>query len=235
MITLGPFCPLIGPFALLYFIVLAPMIRWVLVFQYRPRFDDGGDKWPKLHHIIISSLLLSQVRLEIYLNAMIAWNQTIPTFSSFVSCIFSFLAQGIAAVVFVVNLYIIPGIIVGSCIVPTLLYNHVILDSYLRPYKDAALLQTGRLFKDTSENRTRLEREEYRRWLVDAHKASYVPTCLSGEGKNVLTAEPAVVVSSDGDDEEDLTGEDGIKSIRNLFERQKCQKGGILHRQRYNL
>lgn len=201
MLVLGPFCPLIGPFALLYFIVLAPMIRWVLVFQYRPQFDGGGDKWPKLHHIIISSLLLSQC---------------------------------IAAVVFIANFLILPGIIVGSCIVPTLLYNHVILDKYLRPYKDAALLQTGRLFKDTSENRTRLEREEYRRWLVDCHKASYVPTCLSGEGKNVLTAEPAVVVSSDGDDEDAIVA-DNIKSIRNLFERQKAQKGGILHRQRYNL
>ena len=59
--TLAPVCPLIGPFALLYFIILAPMIRWMAVFAYRPKFDSGGDKWPKLYHIIITSLLIGQV------------------------------------------------------------------------------------------------------------------------------------------------------------------------------
>ena len=61
MTTLAPVCPLIGPFAFLYFVLLAPMVRWLVVFAYRPRFDSGGDKWPKLHHIVITSLLLGQV------------------------------------------------------------------------------------------------------------------------------------------------------------------------------
>lgn len=61
MIALGPLCPLIGPFGLFYFIIIAPMIRWVLVFEYRPIFDGGGDKWPKLHHMIFTSVLLGQV------------------------------------------------------------------------------------------------------------------------------------------------------------------------------
>jgi hypothetical protein len=61
MTALAPVCPLIGPFALLYFIILSPMLRWLMVFAYRPTFDSGGDKWPKLYHIVISSLLLGQV------------------------------------------------------------------------------------------------------------------------------------------------------------------------------
>ena len=35
---------------------------------------------------------------------------------------------------------------------------------------------------------------EFRRWLVDCHKASYVPTCLSGGHKNLVTTEPATTV-----------------------------------------
>lgn len=61
MTALAPMCPLIGPFGLLYYIVIAPMLRWVLVFEYRPKFDGGGDKWPKLHHMLVSSLVLGQV------------------------------------------------------------------------------------------------------------------------------------------------------------------------------
>jgi len=59
--ALAPACPLVGIFGMFYFIAISPMLRWVLVFVYRPRFDGGGDKWPKLHHIIISSLLLGQL------------------------------------------------------------------------------------------------------------------------------------------------------------------------------
>ena len=40
------------------------MLRFTVVFAYRPVFEGGGDKWPKLHHIIITSLLLSQVSAQ---------------------------------------------------------------------------------------------------------------------------------------------------------------------------
>eukprot|EP00536_Pseudo-nitzschia_multiseries_P007467 jgi/Psemu1/195687/e_gw1.176.6.1 len=243
MTTLAPLCPLIGPFALLYFILIAPMLRWVLVFGYRPKFDGGGDKWPKLHHIIVTSLLMGQF---------------------------------ITAVVFIVKLNFVAGFGVGFCIVPTLLYNTVIQERYLRPYKDAALLQTSRLNvddnilgeEDNDDNynndnnngrATWREREEYRCWLVDCHKASYLPTCLSGGKGERLTAEPAVVLSDhhhNNDDEhsssrpcgddDDESSKDGVNvnanandhhplSIRELLQRQQSQKGGILHRHRYNL
>lgn len=65
MTALAPLCPLLGPICLLYMIIVVPMLRWLLVFGYRPAFDGGGDKWPKLHHMIVTSLLLGQVSLAL--------------------------------------------------------------------------------------------------------------------------------------------------------------------------
>jgi len=186
--------PLQGIFACLYFIWVSPMIRFLLVFAYRPRFDGGGDKWPKLHHIIITSLLLGQL---------------------------------ITSFVLLLKLNIIEGLIILFCIIPTLLYNGIIKEKYFRPYKDAALLQTGRLHYNSSKSYSWQEREEMRRWLVDCHKASYVPTCLSGGEINLLTAEPAVTETTE-DEQNDMNLE--IRSVRDFLARQKSQKGGILRR-----
>jgi hypothetical protein len=74
---------------------------------------------------------------------------------------------------------------------------------------DAGLLQTSRL--DGWGLATTLEgRERYRRWLVDAHKAAYVPLCLSG-GEDFLTSQPAVVVPTYRDlmDQEGEKGDEG--------------------------
>jgi hypothetical protein len=59
--SLAPVCPLIAPAALLYYAVCQPMLRWLLVFVFKPKYDGGGDKWPQLHQIIISSMILGQV------------------------------------------------------------------------------------------------------------------------------------------------------------------------------
>jgi hypothetical protein len=85
-----------------------------------------------------------------------------------------------------------------------------------------------------------LEQEEYRRWLVDCHKASYLPTCLSGGKKNILTTEPAVVLSDRMGQAMNIVAPRGGpngegEEIRKLMKRQKAQKGGILHRQRFNI
>ena len=129
------------------------------------------------------------------------------------------------------------GMIIGSMIILTLLYNSIILEKFLRPYQDAALLQTGRLhYNCSSASYSWMEREEMRRWLVDCHKASYVPTCLSGGSKNLLTAEPAITTATDEDiDIEDHADIANVQNVRNLLVRQKAQKGGILRRQRYNI
>lgn len=176
-----------------YFIIFSPMLRWLLVFVYRPRWDGGGDKFPKLHHIIISSLLLGQL---------------------------------ITAFTLILKYNIIEGLIILFCIIPTLLFHNIILEKFLRPYEDAALLQAGRLhYNWSSKSCSCLEREENRRWLVDCHKASYLPTCLSGGMKNLITAEPAVTETTI-EEQNEMNAD--ITSVRCLLKRQKSQKGGIL-------
>ena len=133
---------------------------------------------------------------------------------------FSFLLKGNIA----------EGFIIGSCIIVTLVYNNIILEKFLRPFKDASLHKTGMMYtKHQRHGESWQDREEFRRWLVDCHKASYLPTCLSGGKKNLMTAEPATVVPrmaySGPIDEE-------TPSMRKLFDRQQSQKGGIM-RQRH--
>ena len=141
------------------------------------------------------------------------------------------------------------GFFIGFLIIPTLLYNSIILEKFLRPYQEAALLQTRRVWSDCSNNSQKsvswVQQEEYRRWLVDCHKASFLPTCLSGGKENLLTAEPAIVISEnpkEGPQKEDELGTDLKDNQRQtseqrtaLLKRQKAQKGGILRRQRFNL
>mmetsp|Transcript_24447 Transcript_24447/g.67563 ORF Transcript_24447/g.67563 Transcript_24447/m.67563 type:complete len:1179 (+) Transcript_24447:381-3917(+) len=195
--SLAPLCPLIGPVALIYFIILAPMLRWLIFFGYRPRFDGGGDKWPELYHIVVTSLLLGQ------------------------------LVTG-ASIILKGN--IIEGVIIVCCIIPTLLYNSVTLDKYFRQFSDTSLLQTDKIDDANKESYDSMqEREEFRRFLVDCHKASYVPTCLAGGKDSLITAEPAQVIPVDGE------GNYSFSSRRELFERQVGQKGGSLRRHRFNL
>lgn len=59
--SLAPVCPLIAPATLVYYGVCQPMLRWLLIFVFKPKYDGGGDKWPQLHQIILSSMILGQV------------------------------------------------------------------------------------------------------------------------------------------------------------------------------
>ena len=136
---------------------------------------------------------------------------------------------------------LIEGAIIGACTVPTLLFNTIILDKFLRPFRDASLRHTGMI---NSTNNAKEEdhdawqdREEFRLWLVDCHKASYLPTCLSGGTKNLLTAEPAMVVpiSVKQSDESSRVSMTTDLNLRNLFKRQTGQKGGIMRRQRFGI
>jgi len=96
---------------------------------------------------------------------------------------------------------------------------------FLRPYKDTALLQTSRL-DGGQESYSESQREEFRRWLVDCHKASYVPTCLLGSKDNLLTVEPAVVIPKDKDAANEVTSTMEQKGRM----RRRKQKGGIYNR-----
>jgi len=203
MTSLAPLCPLIGPFVLLYFVIISPMLRWLMVFGYRPKFDGGGDKWPHLHHIVVTSLLLGQLITSL-----------------------SFFLKG--------NVY--QGLTIACCIIPTFLYDSIIMEKYMRSFSDASLLQTGKIYKsNTTVNTSMLEREEFRRWLVDCHKASYLPTCLSGGRKNLLTAEPAEIIQRPGEKSmsEEIIG--CGKDLRQYLRRQQGVKGGSMRRQRFNI
>jgi hypothetical protein len=52
---------------------------------------------------------------------------------------------------------------------------------------------------DNQEPTSQKKREDFRRFLVDAHKASYVPVCIAGSDE-IMTAEPAVVIHNDNDE-----------------------------------
>jgi hypothetical protein len=103
-----------------------------------------------------------------------------------------------------------PAVLAGLTIAPTLHYSFDLKKRYKRAFNDAALLQTSLLDGwDTSEPSSSSKREEFRRFLVDAHKAAYVPVCLAAtDTENFLTSEPAVVVpvetDTDFEDESDI-------------------------------
>lgn len=94
-----------------------------------------------------------------------------------------------------------PTIAAAIPLIPTLAFQRGCKKQYGKSFKDAALLQTSLLDGwDTSEESSVERREEFRRFLVDAHKAAYVPVCISGtDTDDFLTAEPAVVVPLDTD------------------------------------
>jgi hypothetical protein len=95
-----------------------------------------------------------------------------------------------------------PGIMAALPIIPTIMFRLSSRKRYLRPFLDAALLQTSLLDGWDNESPTSMDtREEYRRFLVDAHKAAYIPVCIAGGATSVLTAEPAVVVPQEIDQE----------------------------------
>lgn len=68
-----------------------------------------------------------------------------------------------------------PTIAAAISIVPTYLFQKATKERYLRSFEDAALLQTSLLDGwDTAAEYSAEKREEFRRFLVDAHKAAYV-------------------------------------------------------------
>jgi len=93
-----------------------------------------------------------------------------------------------------------PAIVAAIPFIPTLLFRYELRRLYLRSYQDAGLVQMSMLDGwDNQEPTSQKKREDFRRFLVDAHKASYVPVCIAG-GNEIMTAEPAVVIHSDNDE-----------------------------------
>lgn len=176
-LALAPAAPILSPFAVLYFIVSNPILRHVLIFTYKPQFDGGGIRWPFLFDACISSLLVSQILL----GTMLALKKAVG-----------------------------PAVAASLLAIPTMVFRRTARRRFLQAYRDAALLQTSLLdgWDTTTEDdatRTMEGREEFRQFLVDAHKAAYVPVCVAGTNTDkIMTAEPAVVVPATTDT--DYTG-----------------------------
>jgi hypothetical protein len=193
VVALAPASPLVSPFALVHFLYSEPLLRRNIIFMYRPKFDGGGIRWPFLFEMVISSLCLGHVLMV----TMLALKGALG-----------------------------PAIVAAIPFVPTLVFRHEIRKQYLKAYQDAGLVQTSMLDGWDIQEPTSVrvckvylqgighsvshnllscshvqmkKREDFRRFLVDAHKASYVPVCIAGS-KDVMTAEPAVVIHSDNDE-----------------------------------
>jgi hypothetical protein len=106
------------------------------------------------------------------------------------------LGQILLCVQMVLKAAVGPAVVAGVPIFVTLLFYNAMNKRYRRPFKDTALLQTSLLDGwDTRQTQTFEEREEFRKWLVDSHKAAYVPVCIAGNDKETtLTSEPAVTI-----------------------------------------
>ena len=100
-----------------------------------------------------------------------------------------------------------PAILSAIPILPIFLFQHSMKTKFLRAFNDAALLQTSLLDGwDTTAETGADRREEFRRFLVDAHKAAYVPVCLAGtDTDHFITAEPAVVTPLSYDADQSVT------------------------------
>jgi len=99
-------------------------------------------------------------------------------------------------------------------IIGTWTFKSVCKDTFEQSYNDAALLQTSELDGwKVDDEMPFTERERYRKWVVDCHKASYVPVCVNAED-DYLTSEPAVVIPSqkEMDDESTTNGMDSHES-----------------------
>ena len=143
---------------------MTPVLRWILIFVHRPRYDGGGNIWPLLHDILLSSMIVAQVLLTSMMVLKMAYG---------------------------------PALLAALSIVPTFMFGVTAKDRFLRCYNDAGLVQTSLLDGwDASKSNSAADREDFRKWLVDCHKASYIPICLAGMD-SFLTAEPAVVIPTE--------------------------------------
>ena len=60
LISMAPMVPLLGPVCLLHFIIVSPILRWLLIFTYRPKFDSGGGTFERLwrYYFFASKIIL---------------------------------------------------------------------------------------------------------------------------------------------------------------------------------
>lgn len=123
-------------------------------------------------------------------------------------------SQGLLALSFFLKKGYLLSIISFLSIIATWTFKGVCKDTFEQSYTDAALLQTSELDGwKVDDEMPYMERERYRKWIVDCHKASYVPVCVIAED-DYLTSEPAVVLPTqkEMDNESGANGADSYES-----------------------
>ena len=77
---------------------------------------------------------------------------------------------------------------------------------YLPAFENTTLLRTTLIDGwDSLDDMTMDRREEHRRFLVDTHKAAYIPVCIAGsESASIITSTPAAVVPHSIDSNSEL-------------------------------
>lgn len=86
---------------------------------------------------------------------------------------------------------------VSALAIPTTVWFQISCKKkYMPSFENTALLRTTLLDGwDNLDDMTMERREEHRRFLVDAHRAAYIPACIAGtESATILTNSPAMVV-----------------------------------------
>jgi len=115
-----------------------------------------------------------------------------------------------------------PAMLSFITIIPTIMFRKLTHARYYQAYIDTSLLQTASLdMCNSSKNASLKERQSFRNFLVDAHKAAYIPVCIAGSATSMLTAEPAVAISTDLDTDY----ENHPPSVSTL----PCKQRGISH------
>lgn len=172
LFALAPASPLIAMASFMYFLVCVPVLRWTMIFLYKPKYDIGGKRFPFIFDMCVSGMIVGQILLGTMMTLRRAFGPAVAAF--------------------------VP-------IFPTIVYRWILRGRYLRAFDDVALLQTSLLDGwDTNEETSLSKREEFRQFLVDCHKAAYVPVCIASDQGTLITSEPAVALPLDYDNDEDF-------------------------------
>lgn len=154
-----------------------------------------------LVYFLYCSPLLRRNLIFLYRPTFDAGGLRWPFLSEILFCSL-FVAQILLGTVMVLKGALGPALLSFFAILPLYFNRQKLKKKYLKSYTDAGLLQTSQLdgCEDNSTLNTAKKRNEFRKFLVDAHKAAYVPICIAGGSTTALTAEPAIVIPDENDD-----------------------------------
>jgi hypothetical protein len=154
-----------------------------------PRFHATGARWPFIFDMVISVMMVGGMGSEGLVDCY--WND-----ATHINLILR--AAILLTTQMALKQAVGPAVLSALPILPIYLFQQSMKAKFLKAFNDAALLQTSLLDGwDTTAETTAERREEFRRFLVDAHKAAYVPVCIAGtDTDHFITAGMSFIRSS---------------------------------------